>query len=200
LHLSVRHSHHRERNRVGQITHHPFSNRFFALWPDAPTRQRIAEAAASLQRRSGVQGRWIKPHRYHMTLQFLGGCAAASDDPVHRFVRAADAVRVEPFEFVLDSVGSFAGAHIPCWLGCSAAPTALRRLVDALARSLREHDCRAVDGNAWVPHVTIARDADRRLQCAIEPVVVWRADEFVLVESVLHPQAAYRIIGRWALR
>jgi 2'-5' RNA ligase len=183
-----------------QVIHHPSPNRFFALWPDEPTRQRIAETAAVLQRRSGVQGRWIKPHRYHMTLQFLGGCAEASDDPVNRFMHAADAVHAEAVEFALDNAGSFAGAHIPCWLGCSTAPAALQRLVDALARPLREHDCRAVDGNAWVPHVTIARDADRRLRCAIEPVVAWRADEFVLVESVLHPQAAYRIIGRWALR
>jgi 2'-5' RNA ligase len=147
-----------------------------------------------------MQGRWIKPHRYHMTLQFLGGCANASDDPVDRFVRAADAVHAQAFEFAVDIAGSFAGAPVPCWLGCRQVPAALQHLVDALARSLREHDCRAVDGKVWVPHVTIARDADRRLQCAIEPVVRWRVDEFVLVESVLHPQAAYRILGRWALR
>lgn len=174
-------------------------NLFFALWPDEATRARIAAAADSL-RAVAPQGRWIKPHRYHLTLQFLGEYAALPPLLLERAIDAAQRVRVPAFDLALDVVGSFANARIPCWLGCSEVPAGLRTLFDTLGSALRESACRAVGGARLVPHVTVLRDAERSLNAQVSAPVCWRIDEFVLIDSRTQPPAPYRILERWPLR
>ena len=43
---------------------------FYALWPDEPLRERLAEAARDAVRQSG--GRPVPAGNYHLTLAFLG--------------------------------------------------------------------------------------------------------------------------------
>lgn len=173
-------------------------NLFFALWPDEATRARLAAAAESL-RPIAPDGRWIKPPRYHLTLQFLGEHAALPQPLVERAIRAAARVRAPAFDLALDVAGSFVKPRIPCWLGCSEVPPELPQLFDALAAVLREHRCVVIGAPSLTPHVTVLRGAEHAFAARLDAVVHWPVNEFVLIDSRMHPPAPYRLLGRWSL-
>jgi 2'-5' RNA ligase len=175
-------------------------NLFFALWPDEPVRALISSVAESLHSSPVRRGRWIKPHRYHLTPAFLGEHAALPAALVERACAAAEGVRASAFDLVLDIAGSFGKTRIPGWLGCSAEPPALRALFEELSQALRTQGCRVRGGDRFVPHVTVLRDADQALRADLQTPVSWRVDEFVLIASRTLPPAPYRLLGRWQLR
>lgn len=173
-------------------------NLFFALSPGAATRTAIAAAAQTLRDGFPGAGRWLNPPRYHLTLRYLGGHAALPAGLTRRAIEAAALVRgVAPFRFALDVVGSFGERRMPVWIGCGAMPPALRGLHEALDAALLRKGFAPAHPVRFVPHVTILRAAQRAPQCAIDPPIEWRVDEFVLVDS--EPPAPYRTIGRWPL-
>lgn len=177
---------------------HELHQLFFALWPGEGTREQLAAAARGL-RAQGARGRWIDPRRYHLTLHFLGRhpvldaglCASARS--------VGSSVALASFDWVLDRAGSFAHARIPAWLGCARVPAGLQALWHALAEGLHAQGLR-VQADAFVPHVTVLRDADSPVDRELPEPVHWRVDDFVLVDSRIQPFAPYRIIGRWPLR
>lgn len=172
---------------------------FFALWPDDATRARIAAAADALHAGDATRGRRIKPHRYHLTLHFLGERASFPHDLAAHAGAAAAGVHAATFDLPLDSVGSFDGAGKPCWLGCSTTPDALRSLYDQLGDALRRAGCRGAGGPRFVPHVTLLRDAERCTQARSPVRIDWHVDEFVLIHSRTQPPAPYRRLGEWPL-
>jgi 2'-5' RNA ligase len=175
-------------------------NLFFALCPDDDVRERIASAAQRLNQAHAPRGRWIKPHRYHLTLRFLGEHPALPDSLIAACRAAGDAVRTAPFSFALDAAGSFENHRIPWWLGCSAMPAALDVLWSALAQGLDANGIANDEPTPRVPHVTILRDADRRLGPARIDPIAWPVGEFVLVDSAIGAAPAYTMLQRWPLR
>jgi 2'-5' RNA ligase len=174
-------------------------NLFFALWPDDATRAGIGAVAERLRLDQPTQGRWIKPSRYHLTLQFLGEYAALPADLVAKACTAAARVRVPGFDLTLDKIGSFGNAKIPCWLGCVQLPPGLQALSDGLGDALRGVGCRVAGSTQLVPHVTVLRDAQHALDLPLDPLLRWHVGEFVLIGSRIQPFAPYRILGRWPL-
>lgn len=174
------------------VVHHLF----FALQPDAATRERMANAAQDLKRAHAPHGRWIDPKRYHMTLCFLGRHEALPEGLVSKALAAGDRIDAAPFDFALDAAGSFANRSIPWWLGCHAPSRDLDALAQAIATGLASRDGEP----RFVAHVTVLRDADRRLaSTGIEPIP-WRAAEFVLIDSVLGGTSRHDVLRRWPLR
>jgi RNA 2',3'-cyclic 3'-phosphodiesterase len=57
---------------------------FFALWPNDATRDALAATAQAVRQRQHPAGRWNRPSRFHVTLQFLGGYPVWPDDIVAR--------------------------------------------------------------------------------------------------------------------
>jgi RNA 2',3'-cyclic 3'-phosphodiesterase len=147
---------------------------FFALWPDADTRARLARATKEAVRRSG--GRPIAKDRFHVTVAFLGNLTPAGFE----IATAVPPVRVGPFALVLDTIGNFAASRT-LWLGARSVPPALieleRRLWDALTAKgfIREE-------RIYRPHVTLARRA-RPVDAEIAPIE-WPVAELALVESL----------------
>ena len=173
---------------------------FFALWPGDEVRHRIGEATKHLLREHDAGGRRTGPHRYHLTLQFLGDYAELPPSLVEQAGAAAAAVQVAQFELVLDRAGSFRNRSIPWWLGCAAAPEGLGQLWASLGSALAHAGVRVESGKALVPHVTVLRDARQRLPTTpIEPLH-WSVDSFVLIHSELGARNAYTEVGRWMLR
>lgn len=172
-------------------------NLFFALSPGPPTRAAIAAVADALRTSDAPAGRWLKPPRYHLTLQFLGEFVQVPADLLARAVDAAGQVALAPFSFALDVVGSFGARHMPLWLGCDHAPVELLRLHDALGKALARHACHTHGATRLVPHVTILRDAERALHRHLPSPIAWHVDEFVLIDS--QPPDPYRVVGRWPL-
>ena len=172
-------------------------NLFFALWPDDDVRERIASAAHQLKRTHAPHGRWIKPHRYHLTLRYLGEHSTLPDSLLSACHSAGDAVQASPFSLTLDTAGSFANRKIPWWLGCHAMPEPLARLWDNLSHSLRANGVEIAEPAPRVAHVTIVRDADRRLAPERIDPIAWPVHEFVLVDSLLGAASSYSILRRW---
>jgi 2'-5' RNA ligase len=178
---------------------------FFALWPDATVRASIAAAAELLKQHHHPHGRWLKPHRYHLTLQFLGDFSAMPHELATRACDAATKIQAGAFALALDRAGSFRNRAMVWWLGCAQIPDELASLWQALGAAMRTAHIAFDTKLRLTPHVTVLRDADVALPLtpipsAQIPSITWHVDEFVLIHSRLGAQSQYRVLGRWPLR
>lgn len=170
---------------------------FFALWPAAAVRDAIAQAARDLRVRMPSGGRAVDPERYHLNLAFLGN--SVSDSQQAALLQAAASLRTPQFDLRLDTAGSFRKPQGPWWLGSSQPPETLQALHDRL-RDLALGCDIAMDRGRFIPHVTIARQAQGSLPLTRVQPIDWTVCEFMLVRSLLDAQApAYEILGRWWL-
>lgn len=183
-----------ERRRPPRVSH----NLFFALQPGDEVRARIDAAAHRLKEEHPSSGRWIKPHRYHLTLRYLGAHARLPDELIAAALSSGDRLRVPAFEFALETAGSFANRTIPWWIGCRDMPPGLGALWDAISTGLDKHGLRAA-GEERIPHVTVLRDADRLLPSMPVAPIAWPVEEFALVDSLLGPEPMHKVLHRWCL-
>jgi 2'-5' RNA ligase len=165
---------------------------FFALFPPPALRERIADAAAAVERAHPSGGRLLKPDRYHLTLRFLGDFDPLPPSLPEAARAAGDAVPLRRFDWRLDHAGSFGGNGVR-WLG-GPPDDALQALWHDLGDALARQGIRVLR-QGFVPHLTIARDARAPLgRTAIDPLS-WTVDGFALVES--RPGRPYEILQRW---
>ena len=172
-------------------------NLFFALWPDADVRAQIDATARHLVH--APARRWIKPHRYHLTLHFLGEHVNLPANLVAAACAAGDRVRAPAFSFALDMAGSFANRKIPWWLGCREIAPGLAVLREGISAGLRASGYGIRDEVDPVAHVTILRDAGRALPATPIAPIEWAVGEFVLIDSRLGPESSYTVLRRWVL-
>lgn len=178
----------------------PTHRLFFALWPGPDVRARLHRLAQDLEAAQASGGRLINPHRYHLTLQFLGDFDRLPQALAHSALAAAESVRAPAFGLRVDRAGSFANREIPWWLGSAEPDPGLALLWDRLGLALAKAGVKIVSGHrAHAPHVTVVRGAARGLgPLAVEPVE-WRVDRFVLLHSVLGARSEYTVLGEWRL-
>ena len=168
----------------------PTKRLFFALWPDPVLKAAIAGAARTPARSFG--GRRVRDESIHLTLLFLGNVAA---DAEARLEAAAAAVRVAPFDLVLDRLGGFFRARV-LWIGASQAPAELA----GLRRQLEAAATRAAlpfDPKPLVPHLTCYRDVRKALDPVPIPPLRWPVRSFALVESA---GGQYHVVSQWPLQ
>lgn len=173
---------------------------FFALLPDASTRERIAATATAVQAQHEGGGRLIGAHRYHLTLQFLGDAHEFQADRAQAAQAAGAEVMAQAFQLRLDRVGSFRNRSIPWWLGSEQTPARLQALFDRLGVALAKRGVRVEGGHSLTPHVTIVRDAAAPVHPpqAINAIDWWVSD-FALIHSQLGARNAYTVLGQWPL-
>lgn len=162
---------------------------FFALWPDAETRVRLAAAARQWSRHPVPSG------NLHVTLQFLGSCDTGQQACCEA---AAAGIHADAFELHLDYLGGWPRKRIQ-WLGTSHPPEALARLSKALGEALE--DCGfEIEKRPFVPHITLSRKAKNPRIKANLPAIDWAVGEFVLAESVGGQGGVnYVVRARWPL-
>ncbi|MEN9783315.1 MAG: hypothetical protein RJA24_658 [Pseudomonadota bacterium] len=168
---------------------------FFALWPDATTRDALAATASQLKRACG--GRSPPADNLHLTLAFLGN-VPASRLPELRLV--ADAVITEPFALDLVRAGYWRAQRL-AWAAPLSCPPALTALHGQLTDALRLHGFHT-ERRAFKPHVTLLRDAVAPPPSSPEGMMRmhWPVRNFVLACSVPAPRGVrYRLIGTWPL-
>ncbi|MGD8615713.1 MAG: RNA 2',3'-cyclic phosphodiesterase [Gammaproteobacteria bacterium] len=162
---------------------------FFALWPDAGIRRRLAEMALRCSPRP------VAESNLHMTLVFLGERAAQERAC---FSAAAAGIKSAQFTLTLDFLGGRARSGIQ-WLGSSQIPQALTELVGSLIDALQPCGFEA-ETRRFLAHVTLSRKVRKpRVEKVVEPLI-WPVDSFVLVESV--PESGgvrYEVLERWPL-
>jgi 2'-5' RNA ligase len=170
---------------------------FFALVPPPAVLADIGLVADALRQQQAARGRPVGSEQWHLTLAFLGDFAEA--DAPERARRAGEeaAACAQPFDVVLDRIGSFPGARPPWFLTGDAAPILplQSRLVAALqAAGLEPKDA----GRVFVPHVTLLRNAHGPLPPTPIAPISWPAREFVLIDSG-SAERGYVTLQRWPL-
>jgi len=166
---------------------------FVSLTPPLEAVQPVADAATEL---GGVPGvRWSPPHRWHVTLAFLGDVGADAVPPLVRALVAA-AVAHEPPRLRLSGAGCFGDRVL--WAGLTGDLAALSALAAAVADAAQDTgpggggEAGVTGGQTYRPHVTLARAAGRgggaelaRLaqQLAHVSGPTWTAREVQLVQS-----------------
>lgn len=172
---------------------------FYALWPDAALRQRLAAAAETAVRQCG--GRPVPPGHYHLTLAFLGSVPGAN---LASLIELAGRVRGEPVPVVFDRLDYWPRPKVLVALA-SDEPVAGTALVQSLWERLEPQGYER-ESRPWRPHLTLARQlrAPPPDGLALEtadgrPLAVEFAG-FALVESASAPHGVrYRPIAEWPL-
>jgi 2'-5' RNA ligase len=164
---------------------------FFALWPDAATREAIVgETAAAVE---ASRGRAVPADNLHITLAFLGNVDSALASALLRLTPPSAGA----FDLTLERLTFFRRARM-LWFEPREVPVALAGLDAALWRTLEARfDC-VREKRRFRPHMTLARKA-RPVVARCAPVH-WRVDTLVLVES--RPRdggSAYTVVASWPL-
>jgi 2'-5' RNA ligase len=168
---------------------------FFALWPDASARERIAALASDVVARAG--GRAPRAENIHLTVAFVGNVALDRIAALKR-IGASAARGVAPFTLELDRLGAFHHAGI-AWLGAEVLPVELENLVFALRKQLAAKSF-PVEKRLYRAHVTLARRCATIAPIEIAPIA-WRVERLTLNASELHAAGSiYRELAAWPLR
>lgn len=161
---------------------------FFALWPDAVTRQQCSKLAKSLH----ACGRPVVASNLHVTLVFLG---ATDERRQQALMRAAAELHPKPMTLTFDRLAYWKKPAVVCLTAQHCDPN-ISWLVDALRCSAIDLGM-TLDDREYRPHVTLLRKAGRRPETVFPPII-WRSNDFCLVESVSTPSGVdYRVIQRW---
>lgn len=168
---------------------------FFALWPDASTRDALARLAHDVALRT--EGRAPSTGNLHLTLVFLGD-VAIERLPEVRKIGSAAADRSPRFGLMLDRVAAFRRTGI-AWAGASAMPDALLRLVQGLNDMLAAAGF-PIEHRAFQPHVTLARRCRTGYPVAPAAPIMWSVEGIALNASDLSSGGpAYRELGSFRL-
>ena len=174
---------------------------FFALWPDADTRARIAGAAAAL--RSSDEARQVPRQNYHVTLAFVGDVAESHLAVLQQvgFAQRAIACRIE-----FDAYEYWPGPRVVV-AAVRQTPAALLELWAGLHAELARHGA-ALNSRCPQPaplpplraHVTLARKvAQAPVLQAMSPFD-WNARSFSLVSSdTSGAHSVYTVVDTWPL-
>jgi 2'-5' RNA ligase len=131
------------------------------------------------------EGQYVKPERMHITLRFFG-----NEDPTIAASIISDALRgVSQFDVELKRIGAFPSLR--------SARVLFIEIENA--KIIEEIMLRAGDVQAHA-HLTLARFRSPR---SIEPLefspICFKADEVLLVKSVLGKDSRYENVGAWRL-
>ncbi len=167
------------------IANHSSLKLFFALWPDAPTRDALARLQAP------VAGRHTPRDKLHLTMAFLGQQPA---DALPALLNILEGVPVPPMELVVDCYGYFSRPRI-AWAGMTAPPAELLAMQADLIARLEAAGFSTATHGAFKPHITLAREARAAPPEQVTAPVVWDVSQLALVESDTST-GKYRPIGR----
>ncbi len=166
---------------------------FFALWPPDPWQN--SYHAAVRRCLAQARGRWIPASNLHITLVFLGSLTRAQRACVEQ---GADGLAIEAFDLDLARV-SFRPRNKMVWGLPRTTPQALIALVTRL-RDVQTACGLEAERRAFVPHLTLLRDAAPVHAGALEGVTPWPVRGFALVRSQTLPQGArYEVVREWGL-
>jgi len=166
---------------------------FIALWPSAAAARQLANLTDALHAECG--GRKIPRANQHVTVAFLGNVAAEGMVDVQQAMHQSV---THSFELQLDAV-EYRKRGGMLWARASRVPEALDALVQQLRVRLGDAGF-SVEDRAFVPHVTLLRDAQKPAHLNIPLHLNWQAHELTLVRSHLDRHAArYDVVYRVAL-
>jgi len=171
---------------------------FFALWPEAETRDAISAQTQALVSASG--GRAVKPENLHLTLAFLHSVETHRLECIEA---AAQRAACRSVRLQLSKMGYWYRSRI-LWLappaGAVGAPGTAGSLADALWAELEVCGF-SPERRRFRPHVTLARRAKSVTRPDSMPTIAWQPRSFVLAESITgQRQSEYVVLKTFPLR
>jgi RNA 2',3'-cyclic 3'-phosphodiesterase len=166
---------------------------FYATFPDADTRERIAAVSRMLELQAA--SRRVTPENYHMTLAFVGEVSASEVTTLREIGRAQRApgftVRFDAYRYWPEAKVIVAAAR--------EVPTALQLLWRQLQESLAKHNL-ARDPKRLRPHVTIARKVSQAPVLQAMAAFDWKMQALSLMRSDTSGAASrYTVVESWPL-
>ncbi len=166
---------------------------FFAVLPDAGTRERIVEVADEMRLEPAV--RYVPRANYHVTLAFVGEIPTSQVTTLRRI--GADQ-RTTEFTLRLDAYEYWPKPEVVV-AAARTIPQALERLWRELHLGLAAHRW-ALDPKRLRPHVTLARMVSQAPVLQAMSGFDWRVREFSLMQSHSSgAQPAYTVVDTWSL-
>jgi len=170
---------------------------FFALWPDAETRARLAQAAEALDRAD--HGQRVPRENYHVTLTFVGAVEKSALAVLQQIGRQQ---RAMGFTITFDAYDYWPQPRVIV-AAARAMPATLLDLWTGLRRDLSLQQTALSDTSLDAPlrpHVTLARKvAQAPVLQAMSPFS-WNARSFSLVHSQTGgARSVYTVVDTWPL-
>jgi len=183
----------------GDVPAQPTDRLFLGLFPDTATAARIDALGAEVCARHGLRVPRHQPGRLHVTLFHIGDWAGLPMDTVEATRTAAASLHEAPFPVRFDEVATFAGRRDkrPLVLKAGEGNAALQTFRARLGEALARNGLGRCVSRTFEPHVTLAYAAQTVEPEAVTPIV-WTAQEFVLIHSLLG-QTRHIVLGRWPL-
>ena len=178
-----------------RTTEPPKHRAFLALKPDDVTAGQAGELALRLMCANGVAGKLLKPQNFHISLPLVWEGAEFPTDLGEMVSARIRAIRMAPFEIMLDMAMSFRQPtrHVLV-LGTTRSVADIyalnRQLVMAMGSKVR--------GGSFNPHMTLLY-ANRPVEKQPVEPLRWTAREFVLIHSFIG-LGRHEIVARWPLR
>jgi 2'-5' RNA ligase len=179
---------------MAEHSDNPKAKVFFALWPTAAERNKLAAWQKYLQKLCG--GRAMLEETLHNTLVFIGDIELARLEALQL---AAQEVEAETLELCFEMARYWGHNHI-VYAAPGETPQQLAQLVGALEQRLSVHGFK-FDRRAYQPHVTLLRNA-RWTDAALPEMrpVCWQIMDFALVQSASrNGLASYQVMARFPL-
>ncbi|MEJ6000124.1 2'-5' RNA ligase family protein [Paucibacter soli] len=177
---------------------HPTDRLFFALRPDAATCERIAALQQALRAEHGLRGRASRPEHFHLTLRMVGDFSGLPLALVEALCAQAGLLHMPALELALDRLQSFTQRrhrNFPLVLLAGESLAPLRAFQAELDQALIAIGLAPAAGG-FTPHLTLGYDDHALAPQPIAPLR-WRADEFLLIHSLIG-RRSHRVLGRWS--
>jgi 2'-5' RNA ligase len=166
---------------------------FFALWPPAAARARLAAQAAALALAAPAFP--VREEKYHLTVAFVGEVPAPGED---RLRRIGGALRTQGFPITCDAYEYWPKPQVVV-AAARTIPPALQGLWDDVHRAL------AADGfkmrvKRLRPHVTLAKRVTADPALPVFEPFTWLASDLRLLRSeTAADRSVYTVVDTWSL-
>lgn len=158
---------------------------FLAVWPEPTVRAQLSRRRDAW--RWPLTARPVADDRLHLTLHFIGAFPRID---IGALDSSLAAVPVEPTTLRSRDEEVWPGGIAVLRLATDTSLAALHRRLGAV---LVEFGV-ALDDRPFSPHVTLARRARGAAPPGDPAAIQWRANGFVLVESLVAPCSGYRVL------
>lgn len=175
----------------------PLHRLFFAFVPDEHGLTVIAPVVEGV-RSQFPNARWVSPSRQHMTLVYLGESAGRREDWIAQACAAMEGWRAGAFDVEFDHLRALGNPRRPALALTASRPSeALQVLWRDLQQRMRRAGFRGLQGNAFLPHLTVGYTDPSPMLPAV-PAVRMQASVIRLLLSV-EGAAAYACLREWPL-
>ena len=171
---------------------------FFAVKPDLEAAAGAASVVRDLRYRYGLTGRALPPERLHITLLPIGWFPELREGDIDTVKNAAAAIRVPPFEIVLDRVASFNGGSARPVVMIGGTGTAETKILHRfLIEEMKRVGLFFRRMPHLTPHMTLLYDPRVIVEQPVAPVR-WMVRELVLVHSH-YRRSRHVSLAQWPL-